>query len=122
MILAAMIRTDEHALICDFAETYRIYDYKELRPRQAAIFAVGLPDDSRIKRALTGQKQPTKVLLLAMIADSLKTLVWFQSKDGQTGANRPPSILEALTKEAETEYTAFDSIEEYEAARAKRME
>lgn len=121
MILAAMIKTDKNALMCDFAEVYHIYDYTALRPMQAAIFAAGLPEDSRIKRKMSGQKQTAQVLLLSCIADSLRTLVWFQTKDGQRGINRPPSILSEIMDEKE-EYSAFDSIEAYEAARKKIME
>lgn len=116
-----MIREDEHALMCDFAEYYHIYDYQELRPIQAAIFAVGLPTDSRIKRKLTGQKHTTETLLLACIADSLRTLTWFKTEDGQRNINRPPSILRSLTEEKD-ELAEFRTIEEYEAARAQIME
>lgn len=116
-----MIARNENALICDFAETYHIYDYKSMPPKQAAILAVGLPQDSRIKREISGQKQTTDILLLAAIADALNTLVWFQTKDGQRGINRPDSILRRLTEEQE-EYEAFDSIEAYEAARRQHME
>lgn len=116
-----MIREDEHALMCDFAETYNIYDYRELRPSQAAIFAVGLPTDSRIKRKLTGQRQTTETLLLACIADSLRTLVWFQTEDGRRNINRPVSILQDLTEEKD-ELAEFGTIEAYEAARKQIME
>ncbi len=116
-----MIREDENALICDMAETYHIYDYRQLKPLQAAIFAAGLPANSRIKRKLAGQKHSSEVLLLACIADSLRTLIWFQTKDGQRGVNRPPSILAELTGDEE-ELEEFASIEEYEAARARNME
>jgi len=44
-----MIKLDENALICDFAETYHIYDYRQLPPTRVAVFACGLRDDSRIK-------------------------------------------------------------------------
>ena len=116
-----MIREDKNALMCDFAEYYNIYDYRELRPMQAAIFAVGLPIDSRIKRKLTGQRQTTQTLLLACIADSLRTLVWFQSEDGRKNINRPDSILRSLTEEKD-ELAEFNTIEAYEAARASIME
>ena len=117
-----MIREDEHALICDMAETYHIYDYKALRPSLAAILAVGLPACSRIKRKLAGQKHDMETLLLACIADSLNLLVWFNSKDGQNNTNRPKSILSELTEEETEEFAAYDSIQEYEAARKKIME
>jgi len=116
-----MIREDEHALMCDFAETYGIYDYKQLRPMQAAIFAAGLPADSRIKRKMSGQKHTTQTILLSCIADSLRTLIWFQTKDGQRGINRPKSILEELMEDKE-QLAEFSTIEEYEAARARIME
>ena len=117
-----MVARDENALICDFAETYHIYDYKSMPPKMAAILAVGLPNDARIKRSVAGQKQTTQTMLLAMIADALNLLVWFQTEDGRKNRNRPKSVLEVLTKEEETEeYEAFNSIEAYEAARRERM-
>ena len=39
-----MIKQDEDALICDLAETYRIYDYRQLPLLQVAVFAYGLRD------------------------------------------------------------------------------
>lgn len=116
-----MIARNENALICDFAETYHIYDYKSMPPKQAAILAVGLPADSRIKRDISDQKQTSEILLLATIADALNTLVWFKTRDGQRGVNRPASVLQKFLEEPE-EYEAFDSIEEYEAARRERMQ
>ena len=116
-----MIAKDEDALICDFAETYHVFDYKSLPPAQAAIFAAGLPDDSRVKRSITGRKVTNEITLLATIADILNILAWQNTKDGQRGSNKPKSILQSLTEDVE-EYEAFDSIEAYEAARAKIME
>lgn len=116
-----MINKDENALICDFAETYHIYDYKALKPMQAAIYAVGLPSSSRIKRKLAGQKVTDEVMLLSCIADCLRLLVWFKTKDGQNNINRPVSILQELMEEKE-EFAEYGTIEAYEAARAKIME
>ena len=118
-----MIRQDESALICDFAETYHVFDYKSMPPKTAAILAAGLSDDSRIKRKISGQKVKTEIMLLANIADSLQLLVWSKTKDGQHNRNRPKSIVEALVKEEEpSKYASFDSIEAYEAARKRIME
>ena len=118
-----MQNTDKNALICDFAQYYHVFDYKQLQPMQAAILAVGLPNDSRIKRKLAGQKFDTKTLLLSCIADCVRLLVWFQTKDGHDNRNRPESILNKMMEdEQENEYMSFDSIEAYEAARAKMME
>ena len=117
-----MIAEDEHALMCDLAETYHIYDYKSLPPKQAAIFALGLPEDSRIKLKLAGSKYGLETILQATIADALNVLVWFQTKDGQRGANRPQSIRALLTDQPEDELAEFDSVEAYEAARRENME
>ena len=117
-----MIAKDENALICDFAETYHIYDYKSMPPKQAAILAVGLSLDSRIKRAVNGTRFPIDTLLMAHMVDALNVLVWFQTKDGQNGTNRPGSILSILMDEKKAdEFATFATIEEYEAARAKIM-
>lgn len=32
-----MIRADEDALVCDLAETYHIYNYRQLPARQVAV-------------------------------------------------------------------------------------
>ena len=53
-----MIQTDEDALICDLAETYGIFDYRQLPADQVAVFAFGLRDDSRIKLAMTNSNSP----------------------------------------------------------------
>ena len=116
-----MVNRDENALICDFAETYHVFDYKSIPVRLSATLAAGLPAGSRIMRELSGQKLTAEVTLLASIADSLNLLVWFKTKDGQSNRNRPKSILRELLEE-KTQYQAFDSIEAYEAARKQAME
>ena len=117
-----MIARNEGALECDFAETYHILDYRELPPKRAALFAVGLPADSRIKRELSGQKHPAEVILLSYIADALQTIAWFKTKDGHRGTNRPKSILQEIMKDDEEKYMSFDSVEAYEAARKRALE
>lgn len=114
-----MIATDEAALICDFAETYRLYDYRELPARRAAILACGLRPDARIVQKITGARAPIDTLLRVIMADALKILVWQNTKDGAKGRNRPASILlELLGKEDEqqqTTYEAFDTAEDFMA-------
>lgn len=118
MILADMIARDESALMCDLAETYRIYDYKSLPLSRVAIFAVGLRDDSRIKMKISGMKYPTETLLLASAVDRLSLLAWMNSKDGTNGVNRPKSVLnELLGQEDERDIEAFNSPEEFEKRR-----
>lgn len=114
-----MLAVDEAALICDLAETYRIYDYRALPARRAAVFACGLRDDSRSKQILSGYKLPVNTMLLGILADSARTLVWFASKDGAEGRNRPVSILGTLLGEVSEETAqGFDTPEDFMAWRA----
>jgi len=111
-----MIKTDEDALICDLAEIYQIYDYRQLPPMSIAVFSCGLRDDSRIKMKLNGQLVPTDTLLLAGISDRLSTLIWFQTEDGQKGKNSPASLIDALNNEkseSDKDVVVFSSGEEF---------
>lgn len=96
-----MIRIDEDSLICDLAETYHIHDYRQLPAQKVAVFSLGLRDDSRIKMKLSGQSVSFETLLLAGISDRLSTLVWFQTKDGQKGRNRPAVLADLLNNKVE---------------------
>src|SRR5690625_2524791 len=119
-----MIKLDEDALICDLAETYQIYDYRQLPPTRVAVFAYGLNDDSRIKMKLIGQSVPTEILLLAGISDKLSTLVWFQTKDGQKGKNRPTMLTDLLTnkkQENKKDVIVFNSGEDFMKVRNQLM-
>lgn len=68
-------------------------------------------------RALSGRRASQRELLLAGILDRLSTLVWFKTKDGLKGRNRPKSVLERLLREDEKENKAFavpaDELEEH---------
>lgn len=109
-----MIALDEDSLICDFAETYHVMDFRSLSAQQAAILACGLRADSRIMQRIAGLNTAPSMLLLGAIADALKVLVWQNTKDGAKGRNRPDSILSALlgvvpeTENAEGFATAAD--------------
>ena len=114
-----MIALDEDALICDLAETYQIYDYKQLPLYQVAVFAYGLRDDSRIKQVMSNQIVPLETTLLASIVDRLSLSLWLQTKDGQKGVNRPASIADQLIKRDKSEndgkdYLVFESGEDFE--------
>lgn len=93
-----MLIAGEDELICDFAETYQIYDYRALPLRKAAIFAVGLRDDSRIKMKIAGCDISLEALIHAAIADRIGLLVWMQSEDGRKNRNRPESIINLILK------------------------
>lgn len=113
-----MLSLDEDALVCDFAETYHIYDLWGLPVDYAATLASGLRENSRIKMRLAGTEITTDTALLARIVDNTRVLIWAKTKDAETGKNYPESILEKLTgREKETEDTGFSTAEEFEAAR-----
>ena len=113
-----MIACDESALICDFAETYHIYDYRALPLSTAAVLASGLREDSRIRMKMAGCTVALDLLLSAAILDRLTWLVWANSTDSQDGSKRPESILAKLTgRKTPSEYRVFDSPEDFEAAR-----
>lgn len=108
-------------MVCDFAETYHIYNYRGLPAMTAAVLAVGLRDDSRIKMKAIGAKAPSNILLLASIADSLHYLVWSKTKAGSKGRNRPKSILESITQETETHKYRVRTMTEFKKQYEKRM-
>lgn len=111
-----MIKIDENALICDLAETYQIYNYRQLPPSTVAIFCIGLRDDSRIKMKLSGAKATPNILLLSGIVDRLNLLLWSKTKDGSKGINKPKSILAELYNK-ESDVSAFTSGKEFEEER-----
>lgn len=114
-----MIKFDEEALICDLAETYNIYDYKQLSPQKIAVFSIGLRENSRIKMKLAGQSAPLETLLLAGIQDRLSISLWFKTKDGQKGKNKPKMVVDILNKPVEKpkRKMQFNSGEEFEKYR-----
>lgn len=119
-----MIKQDEDALICDLAETYRIYDYRQLPLLQVAVFAYGLRDDSRIKKIISNQVVSLDTLLFASMVDKLSLSLWLQTADGQKGTNRPNSIVDHLTKKEEKDekdYLVFKSGEDFEKYREKLL-
>lgn len=105
-------------MICDLAETYHIYDYKQLPARRVAVFVYGLRETSRIKMALSDNPLGFDTMLLAGIADRLSTLIWFKTKDGQRGRNQPQYIVDSLMKvKAKKENVAFETGEDFETAK-----
>ena len=113
-----MIALDEEALICDFAETYHIFDFRGLPLKLAATLAVGLSDNSRIKTRLSGAKASPDVLMMAAIIDNLKVLVWSKTEDARKNRNRPKSILSGLFEKPKT-VDSFVSGKDFEEARQK---
>ncbi len=112
-----MINEGEDELICDLAQTYHVLNYKELPPSLAAILAVGLDEDSRIKRKLSGQILTISESLQAVCADILNLILWTKTKDAAKNRNRPQSLLRKLNgldKEEKDDLMTFDTPEEFE--------
>lgn len=104
-------------MICDFAETYHITNYKELPPTTAAALLIGLREDSRVKMHFSKTRLTLEQTLLAIIADRLSFIAWTKTRDAQKGHKyKGKSIYETLSREPEQkeELMTFDSVEEYE--------
>ena len=119
-----MMKLDEDALLCDLAETYQIYDFKQLPLSKVAVFSYGLRDDSRIKMRMNEQNVTLDNLLLAGINDALNLLVWFKTKDGQKGNHKPELITSKLVGIAEktSDNEVFVSGQDFEETRLKLIE
>lgn len=123
MILAHMVSVDEDALTCDLASEYKILNWRELPLSLVSTLAIGLSEDSRIKKKITGTKVDTDTLLLAMLIDSVNMLIYMNTKDAKDGINRPKSIATILTgRDNEDQKVGFSTIEEFERAKRRIIE
>lgn len=117
-----MLAVDEDALICDFAETYHVLDWRGLPLHLAATLAVGLRPNSRIKSAMVGYKAPFDTVLLAAVVDRLGGIAWMLSEDGRKGINRPEALLPTLTgHRKESDVISFASGDAFETARRRLL-
>jgi len=116
-----MVNLDEDSLICDFAETYHILDYKRLPLSLAAVLACGLSNDSRIKRKAADRRLTMQEALQAATVDKLSQLLWTKTKDAERGRNAPKSILDALENPPEQKNRVFSSVESFERRREQLM-
>lgn len=107
---------DEDSLTCDLMETYHISDWQNMDADLIATYAIGLRDDARIKRKMSGAKLTIDQSLLALLVDALRINNWMHTKDAQKHRNIPESIYKKLTTEEKKpeELRHFDSVEEFE--------
>ena len=119
-----MIALDESALICDFAETYHVLDYRAIPLKTAAVLACGLRENSRIRMKMSDMQIPPETVLMAAAVDRLSLLVWAKTKDATKGRNIPKSILDTLMKKDRNEngLKLFESAEDFEAARQRILQ
>lgn len=113
-----MIHTDEGALICDLAETYHIFNYRELPVKLLATLSIGLNDDSRIKKKLRNVQTLPRYVVDTFIVDALNILMWQNTANGLEGKNKPESVLKKIMGEEEdSEYMSFASGDDFEKYR-----
>ena len=119
-----MIKLDEDALICDLAEVYHIFDYKQLPAYRVAVFSLGLSDPSRIKLKLTDRTVDFETMLLAGIFDKVSMLFWSKTKDAEKNKNRPTSVVEMLNgrQENQSKVVSFESGKDFEANRQRILD
>lgn len=121
-----MINFDKDSLECDLAETYHIYEMKELPLKKVALFSVGLRNNSRIKTKMMGLNQTFETTLLAKITDELSISNWI--KAGAKKEQKPnlilPKLLGVIEKENKEnkENVGFDTVEEFEKERKAILE
>lgn len=114
-----MLNRYHDELICDFAETYHIYDIYQLPAQLAATLAVGLGADSRVKTKIAGLEIPANTLLLAGILDKLSIINWHITGEPDT---LPPMIVPALfdKKEPQNKILAMNTGEDFETEWKRR--
>lgn len=120
-----MLKTDEDALVCDFAETYHIYNWRSLPVRTAATLAAGLRDTSRIHLKMAGMPCSFERLLLAGVFDAARVANWQRTKDGQTGRSKPEMVVRQILKSGqkndEQAVEAFTDGDAFKQAREKLL-
>lgn len=121
MMLAHMLAVDRAAVICDFAETYHVFDIHALPASLAATLACGLSADSRIMQKLAGvELSPPFLLIAAAIVDELAALRYQISGDEK--APKPHYLLDSIMGGHVSDGFGFDTAEEFEQARQKIIE
>ena len=83
LILGRIIDTCEDKMICDFAETYGLYNYKELPPLTVATLLLGLRENSRVRMHVSGSRLTLDQMMEAAILDELRFLSWTKTKHGR---------------------------------------
>ena len=115
-----MIETDESALICDFAETYHIYDYRALPVSYAATLAYGLRGDSRIRLKLGEVKEEVPCFIsAAKAADCLALFVNSLREEPEECPALLTDIIYGRWKKEEKKKTSYSSGEDFRNAWAK---
>ena len=120
MTLAVMVAADEDALICDFAETYHILDYRALPWDLRAVLASGLRENSRIKMKLAGFNYIPPEIIYPQMADNLNMIRYAFTEDAKHKRNAPELLTDLLQgKQQKKDTVGFRSAKDFWAAREK---
>lgn len=112
-----MIETDESALICDFAETYHIYDYRALPVSYAATLAYGLRGDSRIRLKLGEVREEVPCFIsAAKAADCLALFVNSLREEPEECPALLTDIIYGRGQKEEKKKTSYSSGEDFRNA------
>lgn len=110
-----MLSVDRDALLCDMAETYRVYEMRALSVDTLAALAFGLRENSRIKQKLYGFTPVSQEFLLACIADDLTLLRY--KLFGTEEDEEPVSAVETFFKLGQDkEQFGYASGEDFQSA------
>lgn len=66
---------------------------------------------------MSGMNVSLDTMLMAMMVDSLATLVWTKTDDCAKRMNRPKSMVQLLLNSHDEETETFDTAEDFEKAR-----
>ena len=104
-------------MICDLAETYRIYDWRALPVSLLATLVSGLDEDSRIKRIRDGRRVSLGTYFLAELCDMLEALIL-----GLSGKDGLPNRTESLYIQTDEEKASKGyTVDEFARIREKIM-
>ena len=102
--------------MCDFAQYYRVLDWRSLPLPLAATLAAGLPRESRCRSRSEGREWPTETLLLAVLCDYVGLALWRLAGGPESDREPPEGMLSALLgREPKKQETAVQSFESGEA-------
>lgn len=106
-------------MICDLAETYRIYDYQRLPVKYLAILVAGLRVDSRVECKRMGIKAPLSTVYIADLCDYME--IYVRALSGQDcKANRKERLMVDYNPESSKQ--GGMEIDEFNALRNRILE
>ena len=82
---------------------------------------MGLPESSRVKKKISGQKLTLEQSLLALILDDFNLLLWSR---GKRKGSRPKSVYKTLTedKKQKDDLMSFKSTEDFDKWLKRKQE